>query len=101
MSADARRIAGLLVVGLGSAIGPLDSAVNIAFPLITGGFGVPLQMIQWVVICYVLTYASLMLVFGKLGDMFGYRRIFAAGLILSIGALALCEIGRASCRERV
>jgi len=87
-----RRFAGLLVVGLGTLLGPLDSAVNIAFPHITGSFGVPLQMIQWVVICYVLTYGSLMLVFGKLGDMFGYRRIFRAGLILSTGALALCAL---------
>ena len=85
-------MAGLLVIGLGTSIGPLDSAVNIAFPHITGAFGQPLAMIQWVVICYVLTYASLMLVFGKLGDMFGYRRIFSAGLVLSIGALALCAL---------
>jgi len=85
-------MAGLLVIGLGTSIGPLDSAVNIAFPHITGAFGQPLAMIQWVVICYVLTYASLMLVFGKLGDMFGYRRIFSAGLVLSIGALTLCAL---------
>lgn len=92
MRAPERPHAGLLVVGLGTLLGPLDSAVNIAFPHITGAFGVPLQMIQWVVICYVLTYGSLMLVFGKLGDMFGYRRIFRAGLILSTGALALCAL---------
>lgn len=90
MSPQARRTFGLLTVGLGASIGPLDSAVNIAFPAITGGFGVPMAAIQWVVICYVLTYCSLMLVFGKLGDMFGYRRIFLAGLVISIGALSLC-----------
>lgn len=92
MRASERPFAGLLVVGLGTVLGPLDSAVNIAFPHITGSFGVPLQMIQWVIICYVLTYGSLMLVFGKLGDMFGHRRIFRTGLILSIGALALCAL---------
>ncbi len=36
----------------------------------TGSFGLPIQMIQWVVICYVLTYASLMLAFGRVGDIF-------------------------------
>jgi MFS family permease len=92
MSPSLRRGAALLAIGLGSSIGPLDSAVNVAFPAITAGFGVPLAMIQWVIVCYVLTYASLMLVFGKLGDMFGYRRIFAAGLVLSIAALALCAL---------
>ena len=82
--------AGLGVVFLGTLLAPLDTAVNLAFPHITGAFNQPLDAIQWVVICYVLTYASLMLVCGKLGDLFGYRRIFALGLIISAVALAAC-----------
>ena len=70
----------ILAVGLGTTIVPLDSSVNIAFPDITRSFGIPLDAIQWVVICYVLTYSSLMLVCGKLGDLFGHRRIFRIGL---------------------
>lgn len=85
-------VGGLLVVGAGTLIGPLDSAVNIAFPDITRSFGLPLQDIQWVVICYVLTYSSLLLAFGKLGDLFGYRKVFAAGLALSTIALGLCAV---------
>lgn len=80
----------VIVVGLGTALGPLDSAVNVAFPQITGAFGLPLPMIQWVVICYVLTYASLMLGFGRLGDIFGHRRVFLIGILWSIVALSLC-----------
>lgn len=95
MIVSVRALVGLVVVGIGTLIGPLDSAVNIAFPDITGSFGLPLRMIQWVVVCYVLTYASLMLVFGKLGDLFGYKRIFLAGLLLSGGALALCALAPA------
>ena len=87
---NARSVFGLMVLGLGTLVAPLDSAVNIAFPFITGAFGVPLASIQWVVICYVLTHTSLMLIFGKLGDLFGYKRIFRAGLALSILTLALC-----------
>lgn len=87
-----RRTLGLLVVGTGSLITPLDSSVNIAFPYIVGEFGQPMAMIQWVVICYVLTYASLMLVFGKLGDLFGHRRIFAIGLGVSICGLLLVSV---------
>jgi EmrB/QacA subfamily drug resistance transporter len=78
------------VIGLGTLIGPLDSAVNIAFPDITRAFGIPLQSIQWVVICYVLTYASLMLVFGRLGDQYGHQRIFMGGLAVSSVAFVLC-----------
>jgi MFS family permease len=78
------------VVGLGTLSAPLDSSVNIAFPFITRAFDAPLESIQWVVICYVLTYSSLMLVFGKLGDLFGHRRVFGAGLALLAVAFTFC-----------
>jgi MFS family permease len=82
------------VIGLGTLIGPLDSAVNIAFPDITGAFGIPLQSIQWVIICYVLTYGSLMLVFGRLGDQFGHLLIFQLGLGLSVAAFLMCGLAQ-------
>ena len=92
MTNSRRRLIGLVAIGSGILIGPLDTAVNIAFPYIVRDFGQPMTMIQWVVICYVLTYGSLMLVFGKLGDLFGHRRIFAIGLVVSIGALLLVAV---------
>lgn len=85
-----RAAAALAVVGLGVAVGPLDTAVNIAFPSIVGAFDLPLEMIQWIIICYVLTYSSLMLVAGKLGDRYGRRRIFKIGLTVSCLGLAAC-----------
>ncbi len=86
----ARQGLRLVLVGLGTSVVPLDSAVNIAFPAITGSFGLPIEMIQWVVICYVLTHASLMLAFGRLGDVFGYGRVFRAGLLWNGVAFLLC-----------
>jgi EmrB/QacA subfamily drug resistance transporter len=86
----ARRWRQLALVGLGAAGVPLDTAVNISFPDITASFGLPVEMIQWVVIAYVLTYASLMLAFGRIGDIFGYGRVFRAGLAWSIAAFLLC-----------
>jgi EmrB/QacA subfamily drug resistance transporter len=80
----------LVLIGLGTSVVPLDSAVNIAFPAITGSFGLPIEMIQWVVICYVLTHASLMLAFGRLGDVFGYGRVFRIGLLWNGVAFLLC-----------
>ena len=62
---------GLLVVGLGTLLAPFDTAVNIAFPSITRAFELSLEDIRWVVIAYVLTYASLMLACGRLGDLVG------------------------------
>jgi EmrB/QacA subfamily drug resistance transporter len=78
------------LIGLGSAIVPLDSSVNIAFPAITRAFGGPLQSIQWLIIAYVLTYASFMLAVGRIGDLVGYRAVFRLGLAWSAVALIFC-----------
>ncbi|MGD9618152.1 MAG: MFS transporter [Alphaproteobacteria bacterium] len=80
----------LIPLGLGISVVPLDTSVNIAFPDITGSFGLPIPMIQWVVICYVLTHAGLMLAFGRVGDMWGHARVFRAGLIWNAVAFLLC-----------
>ena len=61
-----------------------------ALPAITRHFALPLGDVQWLVICYVLVYGSLMLVCGKLGDLFGYRLIFRLGLFLSAIGCAAC-----------
>ncbi|SKA17355.1 Predicted arabinose efflux permease, MFS family [Enhydrobacter aerosaccus] len=73
-------------------MGPLDIAVNVALPAITSHFGLPLGEVQWLVICYVLVYGSLMLVCGKLGDLFGHRLVFQLGLILSAVGCAACAM---------
>ncbi|MDH4392387.1 MAG: MFS transporter, partial [Aquabacterium sp.] len=75
-----RRRLALLAVCLGTLVGPLDTTVNTAFPVITAAFALAPHAIQWVVIAFVLTQTSLTLVFGRLGDLFGHRRIFAIGL---------------------
>jgi MFS family permease len=85
-----RQVLRLVLVGLGTSVVPLDTAVNIAFPEITGSFGLPVEMIQWVVICYVLTYSSLMLAFGRVGDIWGHGRVFRIGLLWSSFAYLLC-----------
>src|SRR4051794_25017679 len=82
----------LAPLGLGISVVPLDPAVNIAFPDITGSFGLPIPMIQWVVICYVLTHAGLMLAFGRVGDMWGHARVFRAGLLWNTAAFLLCAV---------
>ena len=85
-----RRWLSPLIVSLGAAVGPLDSAVNIAFPAITAAFGIAVTTIQWVVICYVLTYASLLLGCGRLGDVIGHKRVLLFGLGWSALSLYLC-----------
>ena len=81
---------GMLTVCLGTLLVPFDAAVNVAFGPIVRAFGLPIPAIQWVVIAYTLTYASLMLVFGRIGDMLGHRRMFLIGTGWSAAAFALC-----------
>lgn len=78
------------MIGLGTLLVPLDTTVNVAFPHIVARFGIAIPAIKWVVICYVGVHASLMLVCGRLGDLFGYRRIFLIGCAWSAGAFVLC-----------
>lgn len=82
----------MLVVAIGTLVVPFDSSVNFAFPFITRAFGLPIPAIQWVVIAYTLTYAALMLVFGRVGDVLGYRRVFLAGSLWSAVAFVLCAL---------
>jgi MFS family permease len=82
----------LLIVGLGTLVVPLDSAVNIDFPAIVARFGLPIPMIQWIVIAYVLTQTSLMLSFGRIGDLLGYRRVFLFGTGVSTVAFVACAL---------
>src|SRR4051794_27162872 len=85
-------IAKLGIVGLGASLAPLDITVNVALPAITDHFALALDDVQWLVICYVLVYGSLMLVCGKIGDLVGHRLIFRTGLVVSVVGCAACAL---------
>src|SRR4051812_34625045 len=78
-----RRPLAVAALCLGTIAVQFDSAVNIAFPDLVKSFGLQIPEIQWIVISYTLTYAALMLVFGRVGDIFGHRTIFLAGAATS------------------
>ena len=80
----------LLIAGLSGLLASLDTSVNIAFPAITEAFGINLMSIQWVVVSYVLTHASLLLGCGRLADIFGHWRILTIGLLISAVAFVVC-----------
>jgi EmrB/QacA subfamily drug resistance transporter len=77
------------MVAIGIFMATLDgSIVNIALPAIMADFGVPLAVIQWVVMIYLLTVTSLLLSFGRLSDIRGRRLVYSMGLCLfSLGSL--------------
>ena len=71
----------LLAAILGSGIALLDGTiVNVALPAIEHDLGGGLPAQQWVSNAYMLTLASLILIGGSLGDIYGERRIFALGV---------------------
>lgn len=83
----------LIATILGSTVVFLDSTVvNVALPSISDNLNAELAGQQWVVEAYMLTMVSLLLVGGSLGDQFGRRRMFVAGLVTFGATSALCAI---------
>jgi EmrB/QacA subfamily drug resistance transporter len=82
----------IALASLSALVGSLDSSVNIAFPAITAAFALDVTSIQWVVVSYVLTYASLLLGCGRLADVWGHGRVLTWGLASSALAFLLCGV---------
>lgn len=82
----------IVIASLSGLVASLDTSVNIAFPAITQAFSLNLMAIQWVVVSYVLTHASLLLGCGRLADMVGHWRTLTAGLLTSALAFVACGL---------
>src|SRR5258706_8883830 len=68
---------------LGSSMVFIDgTVVNVALPALQSSLHATLADVQWVVESYALFLAALLLIGGSLGDLYGRRRIFAAGVVL-------------------
>jgi EmrB/QacA subfamily drug resistance transporter len=67
--------------------------VNIAVPAIRESFhGSSVASVSWVLNAYAIVFAALLIPAGKLGDVLGRRRVFAAGLIAFAVGSALCAV---------
>lgn len=92
---DASRWMVLGAVMTGVIMGPIDgSIVNVVLPSIASYFRTDYAVAQWVPTIYLLAICSFILVYGRLGDMFGYRRIFLTGLACFSAASLLCGFSR-------
>ena len=58
------------------------SIVNVALPAIQHDLGFTMQNLQWIVSAYSLTFGGFLLLGGRIGDLFGRRRLFLVGLVL-------------------
>ena len=76
---------------LGSSMAFIDgTVVNVALPALQSALHATLADVQWVVESYGLFLAALLLIGGSLGDLYGRRKIFAAGVVLFTVASAWC-----------
>jgi EmrB/QacA subfamily drug resistance transporter len=81
----------LIATILGSTVVFLDATVvNVALPAIGDDLDAGLAGQQWVLEAYMLAMVALILVGGRLGDQFGRRRIYVAGLVAFAVASLLC-----------
>ncbi len=80
---DPRRWITLAIMLMAVLIAGLDSTVlNVAIPTILRDFHTTLPSLQWVITGYSLTFAALLIIAGRLGDIFGSRRMFIIGAAL-------------------
>src|SRR5450432_2936079 len=78
---------------LGSSMAFIDSTVvNVALPALQSDLHATLADVQWVVEAYALFLAALLLIGGSLGDLYGRRKIFAAGVVVFSAASAGCGL---------
>jgi EmrB/QacA subfamily drug resistance transporter len=90
LSSRARWLA-LLVLCLGDLMIVLDvTIVGVALPSIREDLGFSEESLAWVVNAYLITFGGFLLLGGRLGDLFGHRRLFLLGIALFTIASAAC-----------
>ncbi len=73
-----------------------NTVVNVALPSIQRDLDADLSELEWIVTGYALTFASLMLVGGKVADAYGRRRIFVIGIVVFTVASLFCGLAQSS-----
>jgi EmrB/QacA subfamily drug resistance transporter len=91
---DARkRWIALMVLCFGDLMIVLDTTiVNVALPSIRDDLGFSQASLAWVVNAYLLTFGGFLLLGGRLGDLFGHRRLFLIGLTIFTAASLACGL---------
>jgi EmrB/QacA subfamily drug resistance transporter len=96
MNLDTRqRWLALVVLCLGDLMIVLDTTiVNVALPSIGADLGFSQTSLVWVVNAYMLTFGGFLLLGGRLGDLYGHRRLFLLGITLFTLASLACGLAR-------
>src|SRR3954471_4613651 len=90
---ERRRWLALVVVCLAQLMIVLDTTiVNVALPSIQHELGFSQANLTWVINAFLVTFGSFLLLAGRLGDLFGRKRVFLAGVVLFTIASMLCGL---------
>src|SRR5438094_1757821 len=90
---DRMRWLALIVLCLGDLMIVLDTTiVNVALPSIRADLDFSQTSLAWVVNAYLLTFGGFLLLGGRLGDLFGHRRLFLSGIALFTVASVACGL---------
>ena len=94
MTLDGRtRWFALFVLCAGNLMIVLDTTiVNVALPSIREDLGFTESSLAWVVNAYLLTFGGFLLLGGRLGDLYGHRKLFIIGITLFTAASAACGL---------
>ena len=85
---------GILIATTGAfAMTMLDnSIVSIAMPYIQGDLDTSKELLIWIFNAYILTFAACVIICGRLGDVYGYVKLFIYGILLFTLSSALCGL---------
>ncbi|GGU07919.1 MFS transporter [Actinomadura citrea] len=84
-----QRLILLVLLGAGFTLSVDFSILNVALPMAGEGVGLGVDALPWITAAYALPAAGFTLVFGRMADLFGRRRLFLAGMALLTGASLL------------
>jgi EmrB/QacA subfamily drug resistance transporter len=88
-----RRWVAFYVLCLGTLMVVLDTTiVNVALPSIRTSLGFSETSLAWVVNAYMLTFGGFLLLGGRLGDLYGHRRVFLIGIGVFTTASVACGL---------
>ena len=86
-----QKMAALVVAATSSFLTPfMGSSVNIALPAIGDQFALDAVTLSWVATTAVLAAAIFLVPFGRLGDIYGRKRVFTCGVLTYTGSALLC-----------
>jgi len=90
---DKSRWLSLIVLCTGFLLIVVDmTIVNVALPSIQRDLGFSQSGLAWVINAYLIAFGGLLLLAGRLGDLFGRKRVYLAGLAIFVGASLLCGL---------